>query len=258
MNTRMEFLAGGEGGEVAVPGNPEDSWFLAVVASDDSAERMPPKGPGLSGNEIAILRTWVAEGMRWDEGITLGSSGWEPPLKPRVVEVPPARRGRTHPIDRILDDYFEENRISPPAPSNDRSFARRAYLDLIGILPTPEELGSFLANPAKDKRNRLVKDLLSREVDYADHWLTFWNDLLYNDYTGTGFITGGRKQITSWLYDSLRTNKTYDIMTRELIDQRLMPQVSSMESNGGAPSTQAKPETCNSPRMFLRFSLELI
>ena len=217
MNTRTEFLAGGEGGEVAVPGNPEDSWFLAVVASEDSAERMPPKGPGLSGGEIEVLRTWVAEGMRWDEGITLGSSGWEPPLKPRVVEVPPARRGRTHPIDRILDDYFEENRISPPAPSHDRSFARRAYLDLIGILPTPEELESFLANPAKDKRNRLVEDLLSREVDYADHWLTFWNDLLRNDYTGTGFITGGRKQITSWLYDSLRTNKTYDVMTRELI-----------------------------------------
>ena len=206
----------GEGGEVAVPGNPEDSWFLAVVASEDSANGCLRRGLAYPEVKSKFCGHGSPKGCNGTkESLWVLRVGNHPKL--RVVEVPPARRGRTHPIDRILDDYFEENRISPPAPSHDRSFARRAYLDLIGILPTPEELESFLANPAKDKRNRLVEDLLSREVDYADHWLTFWNDLLRNDYTGTGFITGGRKQITSWLYDSLRTNKTYDVMTRELI-----------------------------------------
>ncbi|MDB5387518.1 MAG: hypothetical protein JWM11_3164, partial [Planctomycetaceae bacterium] len=51
----------------------------------------------------------------------------------------------------------------------------------------------------------------------AEHWLTFWNDLLRNDYTGTGFITGGRKQISKWLYQALVTNRPYDEMARELI-----------------------------------------
>jgi hypothetical protein len=52
---------------------------------------------------------------------------------------------------------------------------------------------------------------------YADHWLSFWNDMLRNDYSGTGFITGGRKQITKWLYRALVENRPYDQFARELI-----------------------------------------
>ena len=63
----------------------------------------------------------------------------------------------------------------------------------------------------------LVSEILSRDVAYAEHWLTFWNDLLRNDYSGTGFITGGRKQITDWLYRSLIDNKPFDQFVRELI-----------------------------------------
>lgn len=63
----------------------------------------------------------------------------------------------------------------------------------------------------------MVRELLGRDVEYAEHWLTFWNDLLRNDYTGTGFITGGRKQISKWLYQALVTNKPYDQFARELI-----------------------------------------
>jgi hypothetical protein len=54
-------------------------------------------------------------------------------------------------------------------------------------------------------------------MEYTEHWLTFWNDLLRNDYSGTGFITGGRTQISKWLYDALMANKPYDAMARELI-----------------------------------------
>ena len=52
---------------------------------------------------------------------------------------------------------------------------------------------------------------------YAEHWLSFWNDLLRNDYSGTGYIDGGRKQITPWLYQALLENKPYDQFARELI-----------------------------------------
>lgn len=218
MNTRHEFLAGGEGGEIAVPGSAADSWFIDLTASADLDERMPPKGPGLADEEIDLLRKWVNEGMIWEEGVTLGSSAWEPQLKPRIVDLPPARNGRSHPIDRILDHYADHNEIDSPRSAPSRIFARRAYLDLIGILPTPEELNAFLTDDSPNREAELVDRLLSREVAYADHWLTFWNDLLRNDYTGTGFITGGRRQITTWLYAALRENMPYHQMTRELID----------------------------------------
>jgi hypothetical protein len=64
---------------------------------------------------------------------------------------------------------------------------------------------------------RLVEALLKRDIDYTEHWLTFWNDLLRNDYGGTGFITGGRKQISNWLYHALITNLPFDQFVRELI-----------------------------------------
>lgn len=59
--------------------------------------------------------------------------------------------------------------------------------------------------------------VLLLDIAYADHWLTFWNDLLRNDYQGTGYIDGGRKQITRWLYRSLLDNKPSDQFVRELI-----------------------------------------
>ena len=218
MNTRAEFLAGGENGEMAVPGNIEDSWFLELVSSDDLDERMPPKGPGVSPEQFKILHQWVKEGMVWEDGISLGSSGWEPKLKPRVVTLPKACNERNHPIDRILDQYHLNQKKASPPSTTDRIFARRAFLDTVGILPTPEELNEFLNDRAENKKQKLIDHLLSRDIAYADHWLTFWNDLLRNDYTGTGFITKGRTQITTWLYSALRANKPYDQMTRELID----------------------------------------
>ena len=84
-------------------------------------------------------------------------------------------------------------------------------------MPTPEKLSAFIEDSSSDKRDKLIDELLADDVAYADHWLTMWNDLLRNDYTGTGFITKGRAQITTWLYASLRANKPYDQFVRELI-----------------------------------------
>src|SRR5262249_62273554 len=67
------------------------------------------------------------------------------------------------------------------------------------------------------KRARLARRLPHARRAYADHWLTFWNDLLRNDYIGTGYIDGGRKQISAWIYRSLIENQPYDRFVRELI-----------------------------------------
>ena len=213
MNTRAELLKGSENGAVVVPGKPGESLMLDLMRSDDDDEWMPPKGPRMSAAEIATLEAWIGEGMPWDAAITLGTGSYEPPLKPRTVTLPPARDGRTHPIDRILDAKLQEL----PARSSDAAFLRRAHLDIVGLLPTPEQLKTFLADSAADKRSKVIDKLLADNIAYADHWLTTWNDLLRNDYTGTGFITGGRKQITTWLYTALRENKPYDEFVRELI-----------------------------------------
>ena len=100
---------------------------------------------------------------------------------------------------------------------SDRLFARRAYLDLNGLLPSPERLDAFEQDTRPGKDARLVEALLEDRRAYADHWLTFWNDALRNAYRGTGFIDDGRKTITPWLYRSLYENKPYDRFVHELV-----------------------------------------
>ena len=217
MNTRAELLAGGEGGEAVIPGDADKSLLMKLVLSEDKDERMPSKGSRVPAAEIAVLRDWINAGLPWEEGVTLGKTSWEPPLKPRKVELPAPQNGRDHPIDRLLDADLARHKQSLPPPASDAAFFRRVSLDVIGLLPPPAELQAFVADTAVDKREKVIDQLLSKDVSYADHWLTTWNDLLRNDYTGTGFITGGRKQITTWLYTSLRENKPYDQLVRELV-----------------------------------------
>ena len=120
-------------------------------------------------------------------------------------------------IDRLTNAYFQKNKITWKKLVDDRTYIRRVYLDVIGLLPKPEEIQAFEADNRPDKREILVRSLLNRNEDYAQHWLTFWNDALRNDYSGTGYITKGRYDITKWLYTSLKTNKPYNLFVKELI-----------------------------------------
>ena len=217
LNDRSALLHGSENGPVVAPGNPEKSLLLELVATTDRDQRMPPKGDGLSAAEVSLLRQWIAESLPWEPGFAFQAPAYEPPLKPRAVTLPPPVAGRDHPVDRLVDAYLAKHNLPRPPPASDHTFLRRAYLDLIGLLPSAEEVAAFLQDPAPDKRTRLVHALLARDTDYAEHWLTFWNDLLRNDYGGTGFITGGRRQISQWLHEAILTNKPFDQFARELI-----------------------------------------
>jgi hypothetical protein len=214
INTRRLFLEG----NAAVPGNGEESLFLELIRDPDPEFRMPSDGnPPVPDDQVRLLERWVNQGMDWEPGFTFGEPAYEPPLRPRSPVLPAAKPGREHPVDRLIDSYLEAGGYPQPEPMDDAAFLRRASLDLIGLLPTPEETRAFLSDPSPDKRSQLIDELLGRDIDYTEHWLTFWNDLLRNDYEGTGFITGGRKQISSWLYNSLKANKPFDVMVRELI-----------------------------------------
>lgn len=216
---KKEFvMKGGESGDVISAGHPEKSEMirrLLLPRSDE--ESMPPKGKTLTDGEIATLRLWIKVGAPWPDNLEEQSVFRLAELAPRRPEIPEEEPGLTNPIDRFVNAYFEENKIAWPQRVEDRIYIRRVYLDIIGLLPTPDEINTFLADPSTAKRELLVKKLLERNDDYAQHWLSFWNDALRNDYTGTGYITGGRFAITDWLYESLRANKPYDTFVQELI-----------------------------------------
>jgi hypothetical protein len=213
LDTRQDLLKS----KAAVPGKAEDSELIKRLTSSDPDERMPAKAPPLSAKEIELFRAWIDQGLQWEEGFSFDSNRYIPPLKPRRVELPPERAGLSHPIDRITSVYFDDHEVTWPEPLDDAAFARRTSLDVIGLLPTVNELTVFLADGFSDKREQFIRRLLDDRRAYADHWLTFWNDLLRNDYRGTGYIDGGRKQFSQWLYRSLADDKPYDQFVRGLI-----------------------------------------
>ncbi len=213
INTRQSLLTGGESGRVVLAGKSGESKLIARVTATDDSERMPPEGEPLTKAQVDTLRRWINAGLPWEDGFSFGRTFTRAPLAPRRPTVPV---GEGNPIDRFLAIGNGAN--LPREFISDRHFARRASLDLIGLLPTPAELEEFVNDTAPNKREKLIDRLLADRRNYADHWLSFWNDLLRNAYQGTGFIDGGRKQITGWLYESLLTNKPYDQFVRELIE----------------------------------------
>lgn len=217
MNDRPSLLIGGESGKAVIVGNSSKSSLITAITSKDSDKQMPPKGARLSLEKVKLLREWIDAGAPWEEGFAFKKPPYEPPLKPRRPVLPPIVAGRSNPIDRILDADLAKRKAATPKAIDDATFARRVHLDLVGLLPEPDALEKFLADKSPDKRTALVRSLLANDTAYAEHWLTFWNDLLRNDYSGTGFITSGRKQITKWLYRALVENKPYDQFARELI-----------------------------------------
>jgi mono/diheme cytochrome c family protein len=213
LDTRESMLKS----EAVVPGRSGESELIERVTSDDPEFRMPQKGKRLTTDEIARLKQWIDQGVFWENGFTFKRTGYAAPLKLHRPKLPPGRNGRDHPVDRIVDAYFAASKLNPPGPLDDAGFARRVFLDVIGLLPPLEDLESFVNDPTPNKRARLIRRVLDDRRAYADHWLTFWNDLLRNEYAGTGYIDGGRKQITGWLYQAVIENQPYDRFVRELI-----------------------------------------
>ena len=204
--------------EAVVPGKAVKSTLIELIKSVDPKSQMPPKDrPRLVPKEQATLVAWVDQGLAWEDGFSFAVQTYEPPLRPRRPKLPAAKGGREHPVDRIIDAWLGEHDVPQPGPVDDATFLRRAHLDLIGLLPTPETRSKFLVGSAPERRTRLIRKLLADDIAYAEHWLTFWNDLLRNDYAGTGFITKGRTQISKWLYAALVNNKPYDQFVRELM-----------------------------------------
>ncbi len=217
LDQREFVFQGGESGPVIHPGDVQHSELVRrITLPPGHKEAMPGKGKPLDENEVNVIKLWIEKGAPWPEHV----KGIFPvaPLAPRRPPLPDPVAGLENPIDRWINAYFDEHRITWPAAVDDRLFLRRIYFDLVGLPPTPQQLRDFMADTRPDKRKRIAATLLGRNNEYATHWTTFWNDLLRNDYTGPGYITNGRFNISDWLYRSLVNNKPYDQFVRELLD----------------------------------------
>ena len=215
IETRESLLKGGDTRPAVVPGKSGESFLIDLVSGLEPDMVMPKKGSRLTGDQIALLRAWIDQGAPWDPGVTFARAA--PRNLARRAPALPAGR-EASPVDRLLGAYFASHETAPSPRVDDRLLIRRLTLDVVGELPSPADVRAFVADRASDKRERLVTRLLADQRRYAEHWLSFWNDLLRNDYRGTGYIDGGRRQITAWLYAALANNLPYDQFVASLVN----------------------------------------
>ena len=125
-----------------------------------------------------------------------------------------SRAPRANFIDDLVLAKLGELNIEPSPLSSDAEFMRRAYLDAVGILPTPDEVRTFLADKAPDKRAKLIDALLARP-EFVDYWSYKWSDLLL--VSSKSLPSNAMWSYYNWIRKNVESNTPWDRMARELL-----------------------------------------
>lgn len=130
------------------------------------------------------------------------------------LPTPSVPRGR---IDELVFAKLGELGIEPAHPCSDAVFLRRAYLDVIGTLPTVDEARAFLTDKDPDKRDKLIDALLQRR-EFADFWAMKWSDLLrVKAEFPINLWPNAAQAYHRWIHHAIRSNMPYDRFVRELL-----------------------------------------
>ena len=216
---------GGEHGPVIISGNPDKSR-LFLLASGAEQPSMPP-GKKLAPADIETLKQWIAAGAKLDAtatpkedaAATTLSKMEERPITPEernrwafrpVVRAAVPASG--NPIDHFLQASWKAKNLQPSPEADRRSLIRRAYLDVVGIPPTPAEVMAFLNDNAPDAYEKVVDRLLA-SPHYGERWGSHWLDLVrYSDSGGFEFDRDRNNawRYRDWVISSFNNDHPYD------------------------------------------------
>jgi Protein of unknown function (DUF1549)/Protein of unknown function (DUF1553)/Planctomycete cytochrome C len=253
LDSTASLLKGNAHGPVLVPGDPDKSILLHVLNYDGKV-KMPPAGK-LRAEEIAALAAWVKMGAPWpdagkkEEGKTTGGPpGGKPEKivtaaqkqmwpfktfrKPALPVVKNTAWAKT-PIDRFILAGLEAKGLKPAAPAGRRDLLRRAYFDLIGLPPTPQEVTAFVADKSPDAFTRVVDRLLA-SPRYGERWGRHWLDVArYADSNGLdeNIAFANAFRYRDYVINAFNKDKPYDQFIREQLAGDLLPASNDDERN---------------------------
>jgi hypothetical protein len=138
-------------------------------------------------------------------------------LSPQPLPVPFAKPAPNNRIDELVFAKLQKLGLPPSEVCTDEAFLRRAFLDVIGVLPKSEEVRAFLGDPDPAKRTKVIEQLLARD-EYADFWALKWSDLLRikSEYP-VRLWPRGVQTYYRWVHSSVAANKPYSQFARELL-----------------------------------------
>jgi hypothetical protein len=223
--------------------------------SDGSQEDITRRVRYTSSNEEAAavnLEGEVEAKANGQTTIVVRTLGLVAALQVGVTLNPPVPETTLQPanfIDQLVFQKLAQMNIEVSSEATDPEFLRRVYLDVIGLVPPPDEARRFLGDPSPDKRAKLIDRLLeSRE--FADFWGMKWAELMAsNVFT----VNDGTAYLQDWMRDAFAANKPYDQFVREILTAK-----GSTWDNGAANffSRPAEDLTTLSATAFLGISIE--
>src|SRR5690242_11439251 len=233
--TREDALKGGEHGAVLVPGDSAKSRLFKLVSGAEKPAM--PLGGSLTAAEVESIRLWIDQGAQWDNGPAISHAGsatsTEPPLSPQArnywafkLPIRPQVPNDGNPIDAFIRAKLEAEDIRPAPQADKVTLLRRAYLDLIGLPPTPAETAEFLNDRSPRAWEKLIDRLLA-SPHYGERWGRHWLDVArYADSNG---MDENLAYANAWRYRdyvirAFNTDKPYDQFVREQLAGDLLPE----------------------------------
>ncbi|MCA9241454.1 MAG: DUF1549 domain-containing protein [Planctomycetales bacterium] len=140
-------------------------------------------------------------------------------------------------INQQIESAWQDRGLTPSRPAEDGAWCRRVYLDLLGRVPSVNELEQFVRDRSDDKKAKLVDRLLGEEylAEYARNWTTEWTNLLVGRTGGaTRDSLVSRAGTRQYLRRSFQKNKPADVMMRELVTATGSCQPGDADFNGAA------------------------
>ncbi len=264
LTNRQAILAGGESGRVVVPSNAQESRLVELVTSTDSDEMMPPEGDRLSSQEVALLKAWIDQGMPWTgagpSGHSTESNHWAyQPLRdvapPQIKNVDWAQ----NPIDNFISAELEQQGIAPSPQADRYTLIRRLSLDLLGLLPSVEEVDEFVRDARPNAYEILVDRLLDSQ-HFGERWGRHWLDLSrYADSDGyeKDNARPDAYRWRDWVIDAINADMPFDQFTVEQLAGDLLAGADAMQrlatafhrqtltnTEGGTDKEQFRVEAC--------------
>ena len=215
------LLKGGLRGPAVIPGKSSESLLFQVLTGVGKL-KMPPNNQLLSPNEIETIRLWIDEESSWKEpSLAKKEKLWwafRKPLRPKVPNVNNSSWIK-NPIDAFVLARLTEKKLTPAPPANKQTLVRRAYFDLLGLPPTPEQVEQFLLDTSPHAFSRLIDKLL-KSPHYGERWGRHWLDVVR--YADTGGFETDMYFRNAWRYrdyvvKSFNDDKPYDRFLQEQI-----------------------------------------
>ena len=192
LGTREGLLKGGDKGLVVVARPGQGQPALPASSPTSTSRPCRPRRTKLSDDAVAQIAAWIDLGAPYDKPLLDKAGRQEADAGdrrgPPLLGVPAAETAagaavkdaawRRTPIDSFILAKLEEKGLTPNAPADRRKLIRRAYFDLLGLPPTPEEVEAFVADPAPDAYEKLIDRLLDNP-HYGERWARHWLDLAH-------------------------------------------------------------------------------